>query len=67
MQEVDPLAIYRQTVLSKSKSVFIGVSDTGTASVQGHIFQKHEDLINRDLPFSSLLLGPKMFDPEKEY
>ena len=38
LQEVDPLAIRLQTTLSRSKSVLIGVSDSGIASVECHFF-----------------------------
>ncbi len=67
LQEVDPLAKRRRTALSRSKSVLIGVSDAGTASVGSHSFQKHEVSIDSDSPLSSLPSGPEMSDPEKEY
>lgn len=38
LQKVDPLAIRRQTALSKSKSVLIRVSDARTALVGGYSF-----------------------------
>lgn len=67
LQEVDPLAISRQTALSRSKRVLIGVSDAGTPAVGGHSFQKHEVSIQNDLMLSSLPSGAEMFDPKKEY
>ena len=56
-----------QTALSRTKSVLIGVSDTGTASVRGHFFQKHEVSIDSDSLLLSLPSVPEMSDPEKEY
>ena len=67
LQEVDPLAICRRTAISRSKSVLIGVSDAGAASVEGQSFQKHEVLIDIDSPLLSPLSAPEMSDPEKEY
>ena len=67
LQEVDPLAKRRRTALSRSKSVLIGISDAGTASVGSHSFQKHEVSIDSDSPLSSLPSGSEMSDPEKEY
>lgn len=65
LQEVDPLAMRRQTALSRSRSVLIGVSDPGTASVEGHSFQKHEVSIESNLPLLSLLSGAEISDLEK--
>lgn len=67
LQEVDPLIIYWQTVLSRSKSVLIRVSITRTSSIRDYFFQKHEILIESDLSLSSFLLGIEISDPEKEY
>ena len=66
LQEVDPLAKRRQTALSGSKNVLIGVFDAGTASIGSHFFQKHEVSIDSDSSFLSLQSDPEMSDPEKE-
>lgn len=67
LQKVDPLAMRRQTALSKSKSIFIEVSDARIAVVGSHSFQRHEILIESDSPLLSLSSDAKMSDPEKEY
>lgn len=67
LQKVDTLAIYRQTVLSKLKSVFIRVFDNGTASVKGNFFQKYEVSINSHRPLLFFSLSPEISDPEKKY
>ena len=66
LQKVDPIAICQQTALSRSKIVLIGVFDTRIASVGGHVFQKHEFLIDNDLSLLSLPLSSEMSDYEKE-
>ncbi len=67
LQEVDSLAKRRQTALSRSKNVVIGVFDAGTASIESYSFQKHEVSIDSDSPLLSFPSGTEMSDLEKEY